>query len=149
MQENIKQEKSCTIIAEEFATDNRLIQNYQDGVGEPKVRLIFIESGKMVDRLVSTNFQKVAESIDQETGLTTWYGSDGKRIEFNDKGIAEFNKEGCLSKLFNISKPIVEQKSDSDIIDVHYHRLFGRPLKRPRCKVIEIRLGGRTEKYEV
>lgn len=135
MKDSMQAEMSCPILKDALAGDNALIQYYQDTeTGLKNVRFRSIESGRMTDQLVSRNFEQIEEVTDQETGVTTWRSSDGKRIEFNDKGIAVFNKEGELSELFDLSKPVFKGVG-GDFIDVIYLKLFERKPPKVHRKV--------------
>lgn len=127
MKENIKQEMQCTVLQQELASDNALIQYYQDGE-EKNIRFLFIENrhGCLEDTHVTSNFEKIGEVTDQERGLTTWHSRDGKRVEFNDKGIAVFDEEGRLSNLFDFSN-IIWKKVSFDFINTEYQNLFKKP----------------------
>ena len=72
--------------------------------------------------------QKIGEIIDPEIGLTTWYSRDGKRVEFNDKGIAAFDEDGRLSDLFDFSN-VIWKRVEFDFLNTVYQRLFGKNPK--------------------
>lgn len=74
MKENMKQEMQCRVLQQELAGENALIQYYQDKE-EKNVRFLFINNngGYIEDEHVASNFNKIAEVTDSETGLTTWY----------------------------------------------------------------------------
>lgn len=127
MKETMKQEMQCRVLQEELAEDNVLIQYYQDKEAK-KIRFLSIEDRKMEDYHVSNNFDKIGEIIDPEIGLTTWYSRDGKRVEFNDKGIAAFDEDGRLSDLFDFSN-LIWKRVEFDFLNTVYQRLFGKNPK--------------------
>lgn len=127
MKENMKQEMQCRVLQQELAGENALIQYYQDKE-EKKIRFLSIEDRNIEDHHVSNNFDKIGEIIDPEIGLTTWYSRDGKRVEFNDKGIAAFDEDGRLSDLFDFSN-VIWKRVSFDFYDLAYQKLFKKNPK--------------------
>lgn len=127
MKENMKQEMQCRVLQQELAGENALIQYYQDKE-KKKIRFLSIENRNIEDHYVSDNFDKIGEITDPEIGLTTWYSRDGKRVEFNDKGIAAFDEDGRLSDLFDFSYRFWK-RVEFDFLNTGYQRLFGKNPK--------------------
>lgn len=127
MKENMKQEMQCTVLQQELAGENALIQYYQDKE-EKNIRFLSIKDRNIEDHHVSNNFEKIGEMIDPEIGLTTWYSRDGKRVEFNNKGIAAFDEDGRLSDLFDFSN-VICQRVSFDFINTEYQVLFQKNPK--------------------
>ncbi len=134
MKENMKQEMQCTVLQQELAGDNALIQYYQDKE-EKKIRFLSIENRNIEDQHVASNFEKTGEMIDPEIGLTTWYSKDGKRVEFNDKGIAAFDEDGRLSDLFDFSN-VIWKRVSFDFYDLAYRKLFKKNPKENKKSLI-------------
>lgn len=129
MKESIKEEMQCTVLQQELAGENALIQYYQDGE-EKKIRFFYIEDTYryIEDEHVASDFDKIGEVTDTETGLTTWYSGNGKRVEFNDKGIAAFDENGRLSDVFEFSN-VIWKRVEFDFLNTVYQRLFNKSPK--------------------
>ena len=127
MKESIREEMQCTVLQQELAGENALIQYYQDGEAK-NIRFFYIEDDNIKEEHVANYFDKIGEVTDPETGLTTWYSDSGKRVEFNDKGIAAFNEKGRLSDVFEFSN-VIWKRVEFDFLNTVYQRLFSKSPK--------------------
>ena len=92
------------------------------------IRFFYIEDDNIKEEHVANYFGKIGEVTDPETGLTTWYSDSGKRVEFNDKGIAAFNEKGRLSDVFEFSN-VIWKRVEFDFLNTVYQRLFSKSPK--------------------
>jgi len=152
MKQTISIEDSVRIDREVLVSRNIKLQHCEFHGEGMFVRALYITPElQMADVIIASKFYKYGEMIDEETGITTWYGKYNTRIEFNKQGIAYFIGEQ-VKAVWDISEDVpvsIEDqvllttkpgtmkydellKKAEDTVQDSYQRLFTKPGRQKR-----------------